>query len=536
VTGPSIRLRGVSPAYKHLHWDSDVQLRVGRTPNLEIVLEDASVSRRHAEVVLAGEGWVLRDLGSTNGTRVNGIRVGRTGRRLQREDVLQFGDVLLCVAELNECTRGNPDTLFGACQVTATAEHSWEQAMDNLANASGLPGGSDESLLGGLLRGQHRLYQSTSVGDLLGRSLREVVDRLQADYGAVVLMDPLSGRAALAAAHAPKPRAESERPFSQTLAQRCLAKGESLLCKEEITLADGRPSAEQPRTTSILSALLRTSQKCLGIIHLERTTDREAFSPAELQLADAFAANLSAALENLQRIADKQRNAFVQTVLALAQAVELRDPYTGGHAQRVTDYALLLAEELKLSEAERQDLRLGAPLHDIGKIGIDDTILRKKGPLTQEEFLQMQTHTVKGVAILQPIPEMAPVLPLVRSHHERWDGNGYPDALGGEAIPYLARVLAVADTFDAMTTDRHYRAGLLLDRALLEIKAAAGTQFDADCAAAFLRLAPVLEERFRERCLVAATCTSNELRRTTEYLPELALASSPSRVCPLVRG
>jgi putative nucleotidyltransferase with HDIG domain len=280
---------------------------------------------------------------------------------------------------------------------------------------------------------------------------------------------------------------------------------------------------------------LRTPQKRLGILHLERCTNRETFTSADLALADALAAQVSAALENLQRIHDKQHAAFVQTVLALAQAVELRDQYTGGHAQRVTDYALLLAEELKLSEAERHDLRLGAPLHDIGKIGIDDTILRKTGQLTQEEFVQMQSHTVMGVAILQPIPEMAPVLPLVRSHHERWDGKGYPEGLAGEAIPYLARVLAVADTFDAMTTDRPYRAGLPLDCALQEIKNAAGSQFDAECAVAFLRLAQRLEERLRERAL-GATHTAEDFRRRTPFVPEMALASSPSRICPVVRS
>jgi HD-GYP domain-containing protein (c-di-GMP phosphodiesterase class II) len=265
------------------------------------------------------------------------------------------------------------------------------------------------------------------------------------------------------------------------------------------------------------------------VLHLERGREASHFSAADLSLADALAAGMSAAVENMTRIQEKQRSVYVQTVVALAQAVELRDPYTGGHAQRVTDYALMLADELKLSEPERNDLRVGAPLHDIGKIGIDDAILRKTGPLTEAEFLEMQTHTVKGVAILEPIPELATVLPLVRNHHERWDGKGYPDGLAGEDIPFLARVLAVADTFDAMTTDRPYRAGLPLEEALLEIAKGVGEQFDGDCTAAFLRLAARLEEHFQDRALVQ-TSTVDEVERRRHLVPELARAASPSRL------
>jgi HD-GYP domain-containing protein (c-di-GMP phosphodiesterase class II) len=131
---------------------------------------------------------------------------------------------------------------------------------------------------------------------------------------------------------------------------------------------------------------------------------------------------------------------------------------------------------------------MGTPLHDIGKIGIRDSILQKAGPLTAEEFQIMKTHTVKGVAILETIAEMAPAIPLVRSHHERWDGRGYPDGLAGADIPRMARIVAVADTFDAMTSDRPYRTGMPARKAFKEIETQAGKQFDPECAAAFLAL------------------------------------------------
>jgi HD-GYP domain-containing protein (c-di-GMP phosphodiesterase class II)/pSer/pThr/pTyr-binding forkhead associated (FHA) protein len=528
VPGQSIRLRGVGTRFSHLHWDSDALLRVGRTPNLEIVLDDSSVSRRHAEVAYTDEGWVVRDLGSTNGTLVNGVRVGRTGKRLRGDEIVQVGDVQLIVTQLRDAAPQGSDAVFGNYHVTATTQASWEAAVDRQPTGPGSVTAPSESVRQ-WLRAQYEVYQATSLDELLGRCLADAVGQLKADYGAVVMMDRVSSRAALANTMATVPREASEQPFSHTLAQRCIDRGESLLCQEKSTRVGGLG----PR--SLVCALLRTPRQRLGVLHLERGRGAEPFSSADLGRADSLAAGMSAAVENMARIQEKQRNVYVQTVLALAQAVELRDPYTGGHAQRVTDYALMLADELKLSEQERNDLRLGAPLHDIGKIGIDDAILRKTGPLTEAEFQEMQTHTVKGVAILQPIPDLTSVLPLVRNHHERWDGKGYPDGLAGEAIPYLARVLAVADTFDAMTTDRPYREGLPLEEALVEIAQGAGVQFDSDCAAAFIRLAPRLEERLQDHALVQ-TSPTEEVGRERRLIPELARVASPSRVHPTVHA
>ena len=131
-------------------------------------------------------------------------------------------------------------------------------------------------------------------------------------------------------------------------------------------------------------------------------------------------------------------------------------------------------------------IRIGTPLHDIGKIGIDDAILRKPDRLTPEEFEVMKSHTVKGAEIVATVPDLRPIIPIVRSHHERWDGKGYPDGLGGEAISPLARVVALADAFDAMTSDRPYRKGMPPAIAFAEIEKQVGRQFDPTFAAAFL--------------------------------------------------
>src|SRR5262249_14928333 len=146
----------------------------------------------------------------------------------------------------------------------------------------------------------------------------------------------------------------------------------------------------------------------------------------------------------------------LNTITILAQAVELRDEYTGGHTARVTNYSVLLAAQLKLSTTEQKLLRIGTPLHDIGKIGIDDAILRKPDRLTPEVFASMQSHTHKVAAIISTIRPLPPVIPFGRTQQERGDGNGYPDPLAGDQTPMLARIAAVAHAFAARTSNRPY--------------------------------------------------------------------------------
>jgi HD-GYP domain-containing protein (c-di-GMP phosphodiesterase class II) len=491
-------LRGTGSRWKDQVWAGDAHLRVGRVPGIEMYLEDDSVSRRHAEVLYTEEGWVVRDLGSTNGTLVNGLRVGRVGRKLNPLDMLQFGNVVVVAAEMAAADEGG-DSPSSVLQVCATAQQPFDEALELLAvEATGLADPGDQ--LRSLIDSHQLVARAGSLEEAIRKSLRDAVIKVRAEYGAVVLADEGTSRMTLAASYAVRGGAEKARPFHRTLAQRCYTRGESLLGKEEFTQPS--PARGGPPSQSLICALIRTPNRRLGVLHLERTAPQKDFLPHDLRLADALAAGMSSVIESGRGTQKKQRDVFLQTVIALAQAVELRDPYTGGHAQRVTDYSLLLAEQLHLTAAECDNLRLGGPLHDVGKIGIDDAILRKNGPLTAEEFEIMKEHTVKGVAILQPIPEVACILPIVRSHHERWDGKGYPDGLAGDRIPFLARLLAVGDTFDAMTTDRPYRRGLTLGEALAEIERGAGTQFDPECALAFVLLGPRLEEIMQQRSLI----------------------------------
>jgi len=176
------------------------------------------------------------------------------------------------------------------------------------------------------------------------------------------------------------------------------------------------------------------------------------------------------------------------TIQALAAAVDAKDPYTQGHSQRVAEYAVALAKRTGLTDDEVGLVHTTGTLHDVGKIGVPDAILKKPGRLEPEERQIMETHPALGEVIVRKAPKLVATLPGVRHHHERWDGRGYPDGLQGEQIPRVARLLALADTFDAMTSDRPYRKGLSWETALAEIARSAGTQFDPELAPMFVNL------------------------------------------------
>lgn len=180
---------------------------------------------------------------------------------------------------------------------------------------------------------------------------------------------------------------------------------------------------------------------------------------------------------------------------ALATAVEAKDEYTAGHATRVTAYALTIGDVIGTIDPVR--FRLAGDLHDVGKIGIPDSVLNKPGRLTALEYEQVKKHTVTGAHILEPLIDDPLVLGVVRAHHERWDGKGYPDGLAGADIPLAARVLAVADTLDAMTSDRAYRRGLLWGEVITEIRRCSGAQFDPFVVEAFEEALPRLLDQYR---------------------------------------
>ena len=210
------------------------------------------------------------------------------------------------------------------------------------------------------------------------------------------------------------------------------------------------------------------------------------FTAEDMKLFQLFSNQAAIALDNA-RLYEEIKDAFYATSSALAEAIEKRDPYTGGHTKRVLEYCMAIAGHLHMPDEDIEVLRLSAVLHDIGKIGIEDRILRKEAPFDQDEAASMRMHPQFGAEILNHIPHLKDIMPGMLHHHERVDGLGYPAGLKDEAIPLTARIISVADAYDAMTSTRPYRKGLPPEDALREIKKCAGRQFDIKVVNAFMK-------------------------------------------------
>jgi HD-GYP domain-containing protein (c-di-GMP phosphodiesterase class II) len=494
-------------------------------PELEVTLDDMSVSRLHAEVLLSDGGWVVRDRGSSNGTVLNDVRIARTPQPLRQGDRIRVGNLVFRVDHLEV----RPVTVRLGEQTVQVelAQRSWAEA-DRCEAAPCAP--RDEKTFLRLLRGGYRLAQTGHPTEALQEVLNDAVAYFGARRGGVFLLDETSGQLSARCYMTRGGGVAPPRPPGKTLATVALRSRQSLLFRDRTDAARHEAeSAVRGELNSAVCAVLRAPEREIGVLHLDRGPDAAPFTEADLDRADALAGAIALGLER-QQLVERHEGLFVQTVTALAEAVEMRDEYTGNHTQRVTAYALLLATEMGLEESDRRRLRVATLLHDIGKIAIDDQILRKPGRLSDLEFTQMKTHVLRGWEIIQMIPGLAWALPVVRGHHERWDGCGYPDGLAGEDIPLTARVVAVADAFDAMTSDRPYRPGMPTARAFEELEAGAGAHFDPDCVAAFLRARPQVEALLEKEAseLRSAAGGSSTVSRQELERERVAAVADPS--------
>lgn len=308
-----------------------------------------------------------------------------------------------------------------------------------------------------------------------------------ASGGSVMLLDSKTKRLSIWASEGlAKMYAETtELEVGEGIAGRVAESGQPVLLSGEVDDPTFRALCVRANVKDAVVVPLVANGKTIGVLNVQNSSGAGTFDGTDLELLGAFADQAAIAIE-VARHKEEVDKMYLDSVSALAGAVDARDTYTGGHSSSVRDWAMRLGRKAALPDDRLSELSIGALLHDVGKIGIDDAILRKPGRLSADELKQVKMHPVLGVQILAPLGTRHDVVPMIRHHHERYDGTGYPAGLRGEEIPLEARILAIADSFHAMASVRPYRDTLPMDVIISELENGRGTQFDSHLVGLFL--------------------------------------------------
>ena len=469
MTRACLRPAPDAPQLPSIFIDRGERKTVGRSPQADVVLDEPSLSRLHAAVSLSPEGELsIEDLGSTNGVFVN--RARHKNGTLALGDHVIFGNLEYLVEEapVHPILESQDSTIIRSVRVDEPQKHVSAIALE------------------GLLATSRELMGFTDLKGLLERVLDRLQPVLKPDRSAILLFDAASGDLTTRAVR-PDGAYTSVSDFaSSTIVH------ESIRRLEVIEVCDAALDTRLQNAVSVARAGVR-SAICvpllgrtgpIGALYADQMWYAGRFTPEQVQYTAAFAAYAASALETAKLYADRERQVGA-TLESFARAIDARDKYTAGHSERVAAYTLVLARAAGVPDGELEILRRSCMMHDIGKVGVPDRILLKSGPLDEHERSMMEAHVTIGFDMLAPLPFMQESLAGIRGHHERWDGKGYPDSVAGESIHRHARLMSVADSYDAMTTARPYRHALVLDEAARRIRKETGQQFAPNAVEAF---------------------------------------------------
>ena len=365
-------------------------------------------------------------------------------------------------------------------------------------------------------KGERQIAELSLINEL-GKALNSTLDLdavlhyivdmissiVEAERGSLMLFDPESQTLRIAVCKGMERQYADDIQFTlgEGVAGRVAQSKVPLILRD--TRSDPRyvDKGEDRKALTLICAPIVNKDQVLGVLNCERSLgEHRPFSKEDLNLLTTLASHAGIAIDNA-RIYGQMIGVYFETIRSLANALEAKDPYTHGHSRRVAKDSVRIAAEMRLPRKKIENLRHAALLHDIGKIGIRDAILFKPGRLTDDEFAQIRQHPALGAGMVEPIEFLKDVSDVIRHHHERWDGKGFPDGLAGEDIPLGARIVCIADAFDAMTSTRPYREGMSIPVAVEELLRCRGSQFDpaiVDCFVAQLyRLHPSLAGRVK---------------------------------------
>ncbi len=472
---------------------------IGRAPDCDIRLPDQGVSRRHCTLENDGDRLQVTDLESANGTYING--------ELMETGTLGAGDQLAVGPTILECRPKIPDPATAKAPGAATL--AFKEGQTTLlrkivdTQAAGMtPTGPPVSTFDELVRLQRNLATAYQVSQILSnaRSLDELFNgvieaiftAINADRAALLLReDGEDGELTIVAARSRKAgKKPDEINVSRTVVQDVLDNRASSLSRDagaDIRYKEGESIIAQ-KIRSVMCAPVATEERTLGVLYADSRSLTGAFTEADLEMLALIGNQAGIGIHRAQLMAELEQF-FLDTIRAIVATIDAKDGYTHRHSERVAAFAVNIGEELGLGDEELEVVKLSGMLHDVGKIGVPEIILNKPGKLSDEEFAEIKRHPMHGVNILRNIknPRIEAILPGVRHHHEKWDGTGYPDGLAEEDIPFLGRLLAVADVLDALNSDRSYRKSLGFEKTVAIIHKDAGSHFDPEIAEAAVR-------------------------------------------------
>ena len=481
---------------EHFPVQTNQKLLFGRDINCDVQLFDEGVSRRHFTVEGKGNSFLLVDVGSSNGTFVNGQRTST--KILRNGDVVRAGDCHFRFNYVGSQVETNPSVKIDESVGTFTPAVSKKFDIDSLGVGIGADGEAKPFL--DALKALYRIGETIHAEDDLDTLFNTIMDLtlqvVHADRGYIVMYHPEDGSfdAVVVRRNDDTPEAADETlTLSRTVLNEAVRKGHAVLSDD--TARDDRFKAGKSiimqGIRSVVCVPLSSRDEVIGAIYLDNLGgpdgEERVFSEHDLELVAAIGKQAGIAIQRAKLFEDLE-DLFYGTIKALVATVEAKDKYTHGHSERVTKFAMAIAEDMRLSPEMLDTIRLGALLHDIGKIAVPERILNKPSRLTEAEFTIIKNHPVTGYEILQHIAGIEPVLMAVRHHHEKMNGTGYPDGLAGEDIPLQARVVAVADAFDAMTSSRPYRRNFSIDEVIEEFERCAGDHFDPIATEHFIKL------------------------------------------------
>jgi putative nucleotidyltransferase with HDIG domain len=328
---------------------------------------------------------------------------------------------------------------------------------------------------------------------LLGLIMEIALTEIRADRAYLCLIDEATGKFGMRVEYGlSSDFLDFREKYGEEITKFILEEGKPLLVSPETELPPDLHQVKQIEGTSYSIYMPLTIQgKIIGILYLGRADSKQPYSPSEVEFVSVLSGQAAAALENA-RLYEKLEQSYLSMIVTLSSVVEARDLYTDNHMKDIAEYSVDIAKKLGLPETEVENIRKAALLHDLGKVTVPDKILLKPDKLSEDEMDVIRKHPVNGAKIIEAVEPIKHAREIIRHHHESYDGSGYPDGLKGTDIPLGARIIAVADAFGAMTTDRPYRKALSVDEAMRELVSFAGAQFDPDVVSIFIS---ILRER-----------------------------------------